>query len=228
MRRLWLLLFPAYAQVSPPDSLRELFEKDFLFDIVFERSFPVVPTLTDTYPVTPFLSGHWRVGVVWHWRLYHNFHLAFQPGISWYKHTLRATSASTAPYAEDLPDGYRWLKYRAGYAFFRAGLYWRKQYEKDIFPRYWVEVGGWFQRRIGGSIKYIAERDGFIERVRWERLQSFAPWQGGGYVMLGRQWLGISAYYHLLPIFPTQRAGRQHLRPFPAFSRWEVGFLFAI
>lgn len=211
------------------DSLRQLFEKDFAFDFVISRSFPVIPVLSDTYPIAPFLSGHWRVGLSWHWHLYQSFGVSLQGGFAWYKHVLRATSASTAPYADDLPEGYRWLKYRLGTFFLQGGPHWRRKREEDIFPRYWIEVGGWLQRRIGNSLKYIVMREGQTKRVRWEGIPLFTPWQGGMYLTIGRQWLGLSAYYHLLPLFPKGPISSEPtLRFFPSFSRWEVGFLISI
>lgn len=216
-----------WAQPVLPDSLRELFEKDFAFDLVVTRSFPVVPALTDTYPVAPFLSGHWRAGLAWHARLYRSLGITIQGGYAWYRHVLRATSASEAPYAETLPEGYRWLKYRQGSLFLQGGLHWRRERQGELFPRYWIELGGWIQRQVGSSLKYVAVREGRTEKVRWEGIPVFAPWHGGAYLQIGRQWIGVNGYYHLLPIFP-RRPPPSEPRAYPAFSRWEVGILVSL
>lgn len=230
MRYCWLFLVAAciYGQPALPDSLKELFEKDFAFDIVVVRSFPIEPTLTDTYPLSPFLSGHWRIGVAWHARLYKALGLTVQGGYSWYRHVLRATTASVAPYANLMPDGYRWLKLRQGGIYLQSGLHWRKERQGDLFPRFWIEAGGWAQRQVGSSLKYVALREGRTEKVRWDIPRIFAPWQAGAYLQVGRQWLGASVFYHLLPIFPTGRHPSDPSRGYPAFSRWEVGFLISI
>ncbi|MCX8112553.1 MAG: hypothetical protein N3E49_05075 [Bacteroidia bacterium] len=217
-----------WAQPTVPDSLRELFEKDFAFDLVIGRSFPLVPTLTDTYPIVPLLSGHWRIGIAWHLRFYRLLGLTVQSGYAWYKHVLRATTASTAPYVDLLPDGYRWLRYRQGAIFLQGGLHWRQERQGEFFPRYWIEIGGWLQRQVGTSLKYVAVRGERTERVRWEGLRLFSPWQGGLYFMIGRQLLGLSAYYHLFPLFPKEQVGTIAPRRFPGFSRWEVGFLVSL
>ncbi|MCS6896045.1 MAG: hypothetical protein NZZ60_07885 [Bacteroidia bacterium] len=225
----YLAFFPSLfliAQPALPDSLRQLFEKDFTFDVIISRSFPFVPTLSDTYPISPFLSGHWRLGVAWHARLYKSTGLTFQVGYASYRHVLRATSASIAPYADQMPEGYRWLKYRQGNMYAQMGLHWRTLRQGEFFPRYWVELGTWGQRQIGSSIKYIAVREGRTEKVRWEGYEVFAPWQAGLYLQIGRQWLAINALYHLLPIFLRRNDGADTRTP--VFSRWEVGFLVAL
>ncbi|MEN3041076.1 MAG: hypothetical protein ABDH66_06025 [Bacteroidia bacterium] len=203
-----------------------MFEKDFTFDLIISRSFPFIPTLSDTYPISPFLSGHWRFGVAWHTRLYKKVGLSLQTGYASYRHVLRATSASNAPYAEKMPEGYRWLKYRQGNIFLQGGLHWRTFLQGEFFPRYWIEIGGWVQRQIGSSIKYIAVREGRTEKVRWEGYNVFFPWQAGLYLQIGRQWLGVNAFYHLLPIF-AQRGVESNSKQ-PSFSRWEVGFLVSL
>lgn len=230
MRYFWvgLSLLLLHAQPTLPDSLRELFEKDFAFDIVVWRSFPVEPVLTDTYPISPFLSGHWRLGIAWHARLYRVLGITVQGGYAWYRHVLRATTASTAPYANLMPEGYRWLKLRQGSVFLQGGFHWRKEVQREVFPRFWLEVGGWVQRRIGSSLKYTAVREGRTERVRWDLPQIFAPWQGGVYLQVGRKWIGASALYHLLPIFPSGKLPSDPNRAYPSFSRWEVGFLVSL
>lgn len=228
MRYLWVCVPLVWAQPVLPDSLRELFEKDFAFDLVITRSFPVVPTLTDTYPLSPFLSGHWRVGLAWHIRVYQSLGMSVQGGYAWYRHVLRATSASKAPYVESLPEGYRWLKYRQGAFFLQSGLHWRREKPGELFPRYWIELGGWLQRRVGRSLKYVAVREGRTEKVRWEGVSPFTPWQGGAYLQIGRQWFGVSAYYHLLSIFPRHLSPTEPVRSYPAFSSWEVGILISL
>lgn len=222
MRYATLLTALLWAQTTLPDSLQALFEKDFQFDIVVARTFAVQLVSTDTFPLSPFLSGHVRVGIAWHWYLRGKWAVSVQPGFSWYRQVFRATSASKVPQAELMPEGYRWLKYRLGAVSLQAALRFSDRRSGQLFPRYWVEVGGWLQRRVGSSLKYVAARGEILERTRWEWSTPLSPWQGGPYLALGRQWLGLSLYYHGLPLY---RAGTAVA---PAAPRWEVGFLVAI
>lgn len=211
-----------WAQGSLPDSLQALFEKDFQFDLIVLRSFVVQPTSTDTFPLSPFLSGHVRIGVAWHWYLRGKWAIAVQPGFAWYRQVFRATSASKVPQAEVMPEGYRWLKYRLGAVSLQAGLRFSDRRAGQLFPRYWVEVGGWLQRRIGSSLKYVAYRGQTLERTRWEGNTPLSVWQGGPYLALGRQWLGLTLYYHGLPLYAPGTSIA------PAAPRWEAGFLVAL
>lgn len=224
--RTCLLLCPLLigAQSLPPDSLQALFEKDFTFDIVAHRSFPYVGMPTDTYPVVPFLSGHVRLGLSWYWRIYRSIRLVAQPGFAWYRQAFEATSASDIPYADQMPQGYRSLKYRMGALYLQAAIRWQKERKSSPFPKYWVEVGGWLQRRLGQSLKYIAVREGRVEKVRWEGVSLFSPWQGGAYLVLGWQWLGANLYYHMLPLHPSPQGGP----PFPKPPRIELGFTLSL
>lgn len=97
MRYAALSIALLWAQSTLPDSLQALFEKDFQFDVVLARTFPVQPTSTDTFPLSPFLSGHVRVGIAWHWYLRGKWAISVQPGFAWYRQAFRATSASKAP-----------------------------------------------------------------------------------------------------------------------------------
>ncbi|MCX7605675.1 MAG: hypothetical protein N2170_00210 [Bacteroidia bacterium] len=185
------------------------------------------PVLTDTFPLVPLLSGHVRLGVSWYWRFRRGIGITLQPGLSWYRQVMRATNASTVPYVERVPEGYRWLKYRLGAVSLQGGVRWQQERPGELFPRYWIEAGGWIQRRLGSSLKYVAVREGRTEKVRWEGLSLFSPWQGGVYVGVGRQWIGASVYYHLLSLVPKEiyePTGRLYPRP----PSWEVGFLLAL
>ncbi|MCS7189617.1 MAG: hypothetical protein RMJ66_07110 [Bacteroidia bacterium] len=217
-----------WGQSELSDSLRQLFQKDFGFDIVLVRSFPVQITISDTFPIVPLLSGHMRLGVAWQWRFWRVWGLCLQPSFSWYRQVLRATTASVAPYAEQMPQGYRWLKYRFGAVALHLGVRWQRHLVGELFPRYKVEVGGWLQRHIGSSLKYVAVRETHIERVRWENVSLFHPWQGGAYLIIGRQWLGATIYYNFLSLFPSGLHGGPHGRPYPRLSPWEVGFMISL
>lgn len=228
MRYIGLTIGILWAQPSLPDSVRQLFEKDFAFDLVIGRTFPVIPTLSDTYPIVPLLSGHFRMGIAWHVNLYRALGVSVQGGYAFYRHVLRATTASSAPYADLMPEGYRWLKYRQGAVFLQTGIHWRRELQGEFFPRYWAELGGWIQREVGKSLKYVAVREGRSEKVRWDDVSPFLPWQGGLYLQVGRQLLGLSVYYHFLPIFPKGLTNTTPPRPYPQFRRWEVGFLLSL
>ncbi|MEN2993487.1 MAG: hypothetical protein ABDH91_08045 [Bacteroidia bacterium] len=220
---LWVGL--AYGQIGESDSLRRLFEKDFSFDIVFNRTFPIITVVSDTHPISAILSGHFRLGLRWHWRLWRGWHFTVQPGFTWSRQVFRATSASRVPYADLMPEGYRWLRYRMGAVSLQAGIHWRRKVPTDLLPRFWIEVGGWLQRVIGSSLKYVAERNGITEKNRWEGLTLFTPWQAGVYASAGRRWFGITAYYYLLPLFPTEPVGDRY---FPRTPAWEVGFCLSL
>ena len=211
-----------WAQSPLPDSLHALFEKDFQFDVVVARTFALQSTSTDTFPLSPFLSGHMRVGIAWHWYLRGKWAISVQPGFAWYRQVFRATSASKVPQAELMPEGYRWLKYRLGAVSLQTGLRFSDRRAGQLFPRYWVEVGGWVQRRMGSSLKYVALRGETLERTRWEGSTPLSLWQGGPYFALGRQWLGLHACYHGLPLYVPGTAVAS------AAPRWEVGFLVAL
>lgn len=217
----------AVAQPALSDSLQRLFERDFAFDVVVVRTFPVQTVLTDTFPLVSLLSGPVRVGLAWHLRQGKGWAFTLQAGGVWCRYVLRATSASVAPYAEKMPDGYRWLKYRWGGLYLQGALRWERLQKGDLFPRFWAEGGGWLQRHVGSSLKYVANREGYTERVRWDGVRVFSPWQAGVYATVGRQWIGASVYYHLLPVFPRGiYPGSGH--PYPRAPRWEVGFVFAL
>lgn len=228
-RLLWVVSWAGLpAQPVFSDSLRQLFQRDFTFDIVIGRTFPVLTTLTDTFPLVPLLSGHIRLGVSWHFRLRRGWQVALQPGYVWGRQLLRATTASVAPYAELMPQGYRVLKYRFGAVYLQTALRWERLYAGELFPRFWVEGGGWLQRQVGSSLKYVAVREGRTERVRWEGVSLFHPWQGGAYLAFGRQWIGATVYYHLLPVFRRGMYEGTVSHPYPSYPRWEVGFLVAL
>jgi len=217
----------AIAQPTLSDSLQRLFERDFAFDVVVVRTFPVQTVLTDTFPLVSLLSGPVRVGLAWHFRQGKGWAFTLQAGGVWGRYVLRATRASVVPYAEKMPENYRWLKYRWGGLYLQGALRWERLQKGDLFPRFWIEAGGWLQRQIGSSLKYVAQREGYTERVRWEGIQVFLPWQGGVYAMVGRQWIGASVYYHLAPVFRRGiYAGSGH--PYPTAPPWEVGFVLAL
>lgn len=217
----------AVAQVPLSDSLQRLFERDFAFDVVVVRTFPVQTVLTDTFPLVSLLSGPVRAGLAWYFRQRKGWAFTVQTGVVVGRYVLRATSASTAPYAEKMPEGYRWLKYRWGGLYVQGALRWAHHQQGDLLPRFWIEGGGWLQRLIGSSLKYVANREGYTERVRWDRVEVFSPWQGGVYAMIGRQWVGASVYLHLLPVFRRGiYAGSGHF--YPRAPRWEVGFVLAL
>lgn len=210
------------------DSLQRLFAKDHAFDIVVLRSFPLQTRVSDTFPVVPLLSGHVRVGIAGQWRVWRDLGVGVQAGWAWYRQVLRATSASVAPYADSLPSGYRWLKYRFGAVYGQGGFRWEKRRKDDIFPQYWIEIGGWAQRHIASSLKYVANRNGRVERVRWDGVSVFSPWQGGLYASFGRQWIGLCVYYHLLSLYRRGTYGEAPPRPYPPTPHWEIGFLVAL
>ncbi|GIV23938.1 MAG: hypothetical protein N3A68_05330 [Bacteroidia bacterium] len=210
------------------DSLQRLFAKDHAFDIVVLRSFPLQTAISDTFPVVPLLSGHVRMGAAWQWHVWRSVGVGVQAGWAWGREVLRATSASTAPYADSMPAGYRWLRYRFGAVYVQGSFRWERRRSDDIFPQYWIEIGGWAQRHIASSLKYVAHRHGRVERVRWDGVSVFSPWQGGLYASFGRQWIGLCAYYHLLPLYRRGTYGEAPPRSYPSAPRWEIGFLLAL
>jgi len=235
MRRAWLLLLGGLvgAQVEMPDSLARLFERDINFDIVVGRSFPVVTGLTDTFPVVPLLSGSTRVGISWRWGMGRKaggrWLLTFSPLFLFEKITFRATSASVVPGVELVPEGqYFWLKYRSGAVMLMGGIRFQKWEERALFPKWWMEAGLWGSYRVGRSIKYVAEREGRVEKVRIEGNPHLAPMRGGLYARVGRQWAFVEAYYHLLPYFRSGTYGEAPPRAYPATPKWEVGLGVAL
>lgn len=94
----------AWTQIEAPDSLARLFERDMNFDIVVGRTFPVVMVLTDTFPLSPLLSGSARVGLSWRWGVGgerdKKWLLVLSPLLLLEKVTFRATGASVVPGVE--------------------------------------------------------------------------------------------------------------------------------
>ncbi len=229
--RYGLLVGLLWAQV-PADSLRRLFEKDLAFDLVLERTFPVMRVLTDTFPLEPFLSGGVRVGGIWRWRFFEHKDQAMHgtTGFLWYfdKVTLRAASASVAPEVERAGETYRWLKYRAGGPMLSLGIRWHKKTADDLFPRAWIDVGVWAAYWVGRSTKIIAIQEGRLAKIRLEGNPHLLPQQGGAYVRLGYQWLYLEAYYRLTRYFQRGTYGTAPSRSYPYRSRWEVGIGIAI
>lgn len=229
--RYGLLIGLLWAQV-PADSLRRLFEKDLAFDIVLERTFPVLQALTDTFPIAPFLSGGTRIGGVWRSRLVEKKDQALQLtlGALWDfdKLTLRATGANVAPEVELAGETYRWLKYRAGGPLVSLGLRWHKKSAEDLFPRTWVEMGLWTAYWIGRSTKIVALQEGRLVKIRLENNPHLFPEQGGAYIRLGYQWLYVEAYYRATRYFQRGTYGTTPPRAYPQRPRWEVGIGIAL
>ncbi len=235
MRRGWIVLSGSviWAQIEAPDSLARLFDRDVNFDIVVGRSFPVVPVQTDTFPLSPLLSGSARVGLAWRWSVdgkpARQWTLTLSTLFLFEKATFRATSASVVPGIELIPqEQYWWFKYRNGAVMLASGLRYQKWDAQALFPKWWVEAGFWGAYRIGRSMKYVAERDGRIQKVRIEGNPHLAPAQGGGYARIGRQWLFVEVYYHMLPYFRSGTYGERPVRSYPAMPRWEIGIGVAL
>ncbi len=235
MRPGWIPLFASvvWAQIETPDTLARLFERDVNFDIVVGRSFPVVPVQTDTFPLSPLLSGSARVGLAWRWsvdgKAARRWILTLSSLFLFEKVTFRATSASVVPGIELVSqEEYLWLKYRSGAIMLTEGLRFQKWEPQALFPKWWGEVGVWGAYRIGRSMKYIARQDGRIQKVRIEGNPHLAPAQGGLYARVGRQWIFLEAYHHLLSYFRSGTYGEMPARAYPAMPRWEIGIGVAL
>jgi hypothetical protein len=235
MRGGWMLLVGglAWTQIEAPDSLARLFERDMNFDIVVGRTFPVVTVLTDTFPLSPLLSGSARVGLSWRWGVggerAKKWLLVLSPLLLLEKVTFRATGASVVPGVELVQqEKYFWFKYRSGALMLAGGIRFQRWEPQALFPRWWVEMGCWGAYRFGRSMKYVAEREGRMERVRIEGNPHLAPAQGGGYIRIGRQWAFVEAYYHLLSYFRAGTYGEAPARSYPAMPKWEVGIGVAL
>jgi len=109
-----------------------------------------------------------------------------------------------------------------------GGIRFQKWEERALFPKWWMEAGLWGSYRVGRSIKYVAEREGRVEKVRIEGNPHLAPMRGGLYARVGRQWAFVEAYYHLLPYFRSGTYGEAPPRAYPATPKWEVGLGVAL
>jgi hypothetical protein len=235
MRIGWILLVGGlvWTQTEVLDSLTRLPELDEHFNIVVGRTFPVVTVLTDTFPLSPLLSGSARVGFSWRrgleWKRDSKWQLVLSPLLLLEKATFRATGASVVPGVELVQqEKYFWFKYRSGALMLAGGIRFQRWKHPAASPRWWVEMGCWGAYRFGRSMKYVAEREGRVERVRIEGNPHLAPAQGGGYIRIGRQWAFVEAYYHLLPYFRPGTYGDAPARRYPAMPKWEVGIGVAI
>ncbi len=222
-----------WAQIEAPDSLARLFERDANFDIVIGRSFPVLTIQTDTFPLSPLLSGSARVGMAWRWgvggKASKRWLITLSPLFLFEKATFRAASASVVPGVEVVSQvEYLWFKYRSGAMMLVAGLRFQKWDPQALFPRWWIEAGFWGAYRVGRSIKYIALQDNRVHKVRIEGNPHLAPAQGGAYTRIGRQWVFVETYYHLLPYFRPGTYGEAPGRKYPHMPRWEIGIGIAL
>jgi len=235
MKRIWLLLglIKGWAQVEMADSLRAVLERDVRFDILVSRSFPVLLSSTDTFPLSPLLSGSARIGLSWRWGLgkqtSRRWFLTLAPLFLFEKATFRATSASVVPGLEVVSDAkYLWFKYRSGALMLQSGFRLQPADKQSLFPRWWIEAGLWAAYRIGRSLKYIVDREGRVERARVEGNPHLASSRGGFYARVGRQWLFLEGYYHLLAYFREGTYGEAPARRYPMMPRWEVGVGIAL
>ncbi|MGQ9863244.1 MAG: hypothetical protein ACUVRD_02000 [Bacteroidia bacterium] len=226
----WIPLL-AWTQLDslPTDTLPELLPIEQKFDVVLYKTFPVQTVLSDTFPLQSGFSGANVLALAVYFKLNRRLDVVLRPGVNFHKYHFAAKGASILPGTEKLPPTYTYQKWRTFYGQLQGGLRWSVKTSSHRRPLIWISAGATAQLLFASSLKYRYENEGFVYKVRTQKIPDLNNFRWGLYGEIMYKWIGLIFTYHGTPYWRSGTYTENNVvRSFPTSPQWEVGIVLAL
>lgn len=214
------------------------------FDFIFTRS--VLVGKTEGVPFNASRSGAYSFGIGYGLPIGKSLEFKFEPRLLWHKMYFTASQDKWFP-TSDTSATLIYEKQRISYFEIPVALKFKlarnkvvNENDEESVGKYKLlfEMGFVFGRRIGSTFKtrhYTGgtQADPVLPKitVKRNRIDDLAPFRFGPFVRLGTSWLSAYGFYRLSDPFLGYRRYNNtdgSSRPYPNFSKLELGVTFAL